>query len=471
MNDNVQTEQAIVPVKKPFLSILGLLIGGFVGMLSETSLNIALPVLMANLHISISTVQWLVTGYMLVIGIILPLSSLLTRWFTTRQLTIFALLDFAIGALISAFAPNFVVLLIGRMIQGIATGIIVPLMFTVATLIYPPYKLGIAMGMMSMVIMLAPAIGPTLTGLILGVLTWRWIFLLFIPFLLIGLGIAIKFLPNTAKITRPKIDIISVLLSTFSFGALVVGVSLISSYGWTSPVVISIIILAIILLIIYINRQIKLKDPILNFRIFKIAAFRIGTILVMLDFGIILSSMYLLPMFWQKGLAISVALTGLVMLPGGIANAVVSAISGRLFNRLGVRKLASVGFLISIVGIIMLICTSSHSHVWYVILAHIILMIGAPLAMSPSQTYGLNALSHEVSSDGSTIMNTFQQIVGAIATAIATSLLSLGQILSHNHVQTIAFTHGVHLGLYFTLLLAIIALLISLTIKNNSQKQ
>ena len=401
-------EQAVVPVKKPFLAILGLLIGGFVGMLSEASLNIALPILMTDLHISISTVQWLVTAYMLVIGVILPLSSLLTRWFTTRQLTIFALLDFTIGALISAFAPNFIVLLIGRMIQGIATGIIVPLMFTVATLIYPPYQLGMAMGMMSMVIMLAPAIGPTLTGLILGKLTWRWIFLLFIPFLLIGLIIAVKFLPNTAKITRPKIDIISVLLSTFSFGTLVVGVSLISDYGLTSPLVLGIIALAIILLIIYINRQIKAENPILNFRIFKISAFRIGATLVMLDFGIILSAMYLLPMFWQKGLVIPVALTGLVMLPGGIVNAIVSAISGRLFNRVGVKSLTTIGFLISIIGVIMLIYTSIHSHIWYVILAQVVLMIGTPLAMSPSQTYGLSTLSPKVSSDGSTIMNTFQ---------------------------------------------------------------
>ena len=136
--------------------------------------------------------QWLVTGYMLVIGIVLPLSSLLTKWFSTRSLILFALCDFIVGAAISALAPSFTILLIGRMIQGIATGLILPLMFTVATLIYPPYKLGSAMGMIGLVIMFAPAIGPTLAGIVLGVLSWQWIFWLFIPFLLVALFFAIR---------------------------------------------------------------------------------------------------------------------------------------------------------------------------------------------------------------------------------------------------------------------------------------
>lgn len=135
-----------VEVKHPWLTMAGMMIGAFVGMLSETSLNIALPQLMKVFGLEPSTVQWLVTGYMLVIGIILPFSSLLTKWFTTRQLVIFALIDFIVGAVISALAPNFALLLTGRMIQGIGTGMIIPLMFTVVMTIFPPFKLGAAMG-------------------------------------------------------------------------------------------------------------------------------------------------------------------------------------------------------------------------------------------------------------------------------------------------------------------------------------
>ena len=169
-DEAAEPKQAAKPVTRPFLAML---IGGFVGMLSETSLNIALPTLMSQLHVNIGTIQWLVTGYMLIIGIVLPLSSLLSRIFSTRQIILFALIDFMVGAAISALAPSFGLLLIGRMIQGIATGLILPLMFTVATLIFPPYKLGSAMGMIGLVIMFAPAIGPTLAGMILGILSWQ----------------------------------------------------------------------------------------------------------------------------------------------------------------------------------------------------------------------------------------------------------------------------------------------------------
>lgn len=467
---NNQTASAAVPVSHPFLAMFGMLIGGFVGMLSETSLNIALPNLMAQLNVSVGTVQWLVTGYMLIIGIVLPLSSLLTRWFTTRQLIIFALLDFTVGSIISALAPTFAILLIGRMIQGIATGLILPLMFTVATLIYPPYKLGAAMGMIGLVIMFAPAIGPTLSGIILGKLSWHWIFWAFVPFLLIGLVFVIKYLPNVAKLTKPKVDILSIILSTLGFGGLVTSVSMASNYGWSSPIVLGLLIIALIIVFFYVRRQVKSSTPILNFRVFKLSNFRIGAILVMIDFGIILSSMYLLPMFWQNGLAIPVALTGVVMLPGGVVNAIFSAISGRLTEQYSTRLLAACGFFVVILGVVMLMLASSTSPMWYVIAAHVILMIGAPLAMSPTQTFGLSALDQATSSDGSTIMNTFQQIIGAVSTAVATSLLAVGQHASTAaSTSRVAFTSGVHLGLVFTLVLAVIAFLLSFRIKQTKQ--
>ncbi|EEI20853.1 putative transport protein HsrA [Lentilactobacillus hilgardii] len=457
-------DQAAKPVTHPFIAMLGMLIGGFVGMLSETSLNIALPSLMTALHVNIGTIQWLVTGYMLIIGIVLPLSSLLSRIFSTRQIIVFAIIAFIVGAIISALASSFPVLLIGRMIQGIGTGLILPLMFTVATLIFPPYKLGAAMGLIGLVIMFAPAIGPTLSGMILGILSWQWIFWMFVPFLIVALILVIKYLPNVGHITKPKIDVFSIILSTLGFGGLVTGVSLASDQGWGSPTVIATLIAAIILLAWYIKRQLSATEPILNFHIFAIRQYRTGAILVMMDFGIILSSMYLLPMFWQNGLAIPVALTGIVMLPGGIVNAAVSAIAGRYSDLISKRLLSVSGFAMTIIGIVLFLFANSTSPIWYVILAHIVMMIGVPLSMSPSQTFGLSALDQRTSSDGSTIMNTFQQIVGAIATAIATALLGFGQQLSATTHQ-IAFTNGVHLGFIFTLIIAVAALLLSLTMK------
>lgn len=462
--------QARVQVKRPWLAMMALMIGAFVGMLSETSLNIALPQLMQAFHVTNGVIQWLVTGYMLVIGIVLPLSSLLTKWFTTRQLVIFGLVAFIIGAVISAVAPSFAILLTGRMIQGVGTGIVLPLMFTVAMQIFPPQKLGAAMGGCAMVIMLAPAIGPTITGLILGVLSWRWVFWLFIPFLGIALLFAIFELENTNELTKPKIDFLSIFESVIGFSCLVSGVSQAADVGLTSPLVIGLLAVGIIVLAMYAHRQLSLDKPILNLHIFKVPAFRTGAILVMLDFGIILSAMYLLPQYIQSGRLLAVSLTGIIMLPGGIINAAVSAFAGRAYDNIGAKKPAILGFILALIGAGMLACLTPHSSIAYVIAAHVILMIGCPLAMSPSQTYALNAIQGPASADGSTIMNTLQQIVGAISTAVATGLLALGE-KSFAGSKPAAFTHGVHYGLYFTLVLIICGLLLSFNIKKEEPSQ
>ncbi|WP_282801627.1 DHA2 family efflux MFS transporter permease subunit [Secundilactobacillus kimchicus] len=455
--------QPRVVVKHPKLAMVSMLIGAFVGMFSETSLNIALPQLEANLGVTTATVQWLVTGYTLIIGVVLPLNSLLTKWLTTRQIVIFGLLDFIVGAVIAALAPSFALLLMGRMIQGIATGLILPLMFTVAMQVFPPAKLGTAMGVCALVIMFAPAIGPTLTGLILAKLSWHWIFWSFVPFLAIALIFAVTSLENVGDLTHQKIDGLSILTSVIGFAGLVMGVSFASDKGWGSPMVLGLFVVALIALAIYIYRQLHLEQPILNLKIFANPAFRAGALLVMLDFGIILSAMYILPMYLQNGLAVAVAMTGIIMLPGGVVNALVSAISGRLFDNFGAKWLTRLGFFIALIGAVMLMMTNAHSSLAMVIAAHIVMMIGAPLAMSPAQTHALSALNGPASGDGSTIMNTLQQIVGAIATALATSLLVFGRTNSHLATPQAAFTAGAHVAIWLPIGLSVIALLITFT--------
>ena len=448
-------------IQHPWLALMGPIIGAFVGMLSETSLNIALPQLSQSLNIGNATLQWIVTGYMLVIGIILPLLSLLTKWFTTRQIITTGIGAFLIGAIISALAPNFPILLTGRMIQGIGTGTILPLMFTVAMNIFPPQKMGTAIGVCSLVIMFAPAVGPTLTGFILAKLSWNWVFWLFVPVLLVALFFDLKFLPNISKLTRPKVDFASVILSIFGFGLLVMGFSFAARLGW----VLGCLAGGILIVAVYAYRQLHHENPILNLKVFKHVAFTKGTLLVMIDFGIILSAMYLLPQYIQRGMLVPVALTGIIMLPGGIVNAAISGLAGRMFDKYGAKILATIGFIIAI----MLLNVSTHTSAAYIIAAHVILMIGCPLAMSPSQTHALNSLEIYESADGSTIINTLQQIVGAIATAMATSLLQMGITASHDASSAVAFTHGVHNGIIFTIVLAVIGLLIALSINNKNE--
>ncbi|KRL26161.1 MFS family major facilitator transporter [Limosilactobacillus frumenti DSM 13145] len=467
MNTKPQARQH---VRHPKLAMVSMLLGAFVGMFSETSLNIALPNLIRALHVNTSTIQWLVTGYMLVIGIILPLSSLISKWFTTRQIIIFALADFIVGSVISALGSSFMVVLIGRMIQGIGTGLILPLMFAVVMQIFPPQKIGAVMGVCALVIMFAPAIGPTLTGLILAKLSWNWIFWAFVPFLAIALIFAITSLENVGHLTRPHVDILSILESAVGCSGLVIGASLSSRDGWLSMPVMIALIVGVVVLALYIHRQLHLDAPILNLKVFANKSFAIGSTLVMLDFGIILSAMYLLPMYIQNGLLLPVALTGIIMLPGGIINALTSAFAGRMYDQVGAKKPAMIGFVIALVGAIMLACTTPHSSVAYVIAAHVILMIGCPLAMSPSQTSALNSLSGMQSADGSTILNTMQQIVGALATALATSFLELGRMAGTGNLAT-KFTNGVHWGIYFTIVLVVIGILLTFLMQDKAHSE
>lgn len=448
--------QARQEVRHPKLAMVSMLLGAFVGMFSETSLNIALPKLMAALHVNTATIQWLVTGYMLVIGIILPLSSLISKWFTTRQIITFALADFMVGAIISALGSNFPVVLVGRMIQGVGTGLILPLMFAVV------------MGVCALVIMFAPAIGPTLTGLILAKLSWNWIFWLFVPFLFIALIFALTSLENVGELSRPHIDVLSIIESAVGCSGLVVGASLSSRDGWLSATVLSSLVIGLIVLLFYIHQQLKLEEPILNLRVFKNRAFAIGACLVMLDFGIILSAMYILPMYIQNGLLLPVALTGIIMLPGGVVNALTSAVAGRLYDNVGAKRPAMFGFLIALIGAIMLAVSTPHSSIAYIIAAHVILMIGCPLAMSPSQTSALNALPGMQSGDGSTILNTMQQVIGAIATALATSFLELGRQLGSGS-EAARFTNGAHYGFYFTIVLIVIGFILTFMMQDKAK--
>lgn len=180
----------------------------------------------------------------------------------------------------------------------------------------------------------------------------------------------------------------------------------------------------------------------------------------MLDFGIILSAMYLLPMYIQNGMLLPVALTGLIMLPGGLVNALVSAAAGRMYDSVGAKRPARAGFIIALIGAIMLAFTKPTTTIAYVICAHVILMIGCPLAMSPSQTSALNSLNGMESGDGSTILNTMQQIVGAISTALATSFLELGRQVGTGS-SAARYTNGTHFGIYFTIVLIVIGIILT----------
>ncbi|MXO81142.1 DHA2 family efflux MFS transporter permease subunit, partial [Paenibacillus sp. OT2-17] len=349
MSTKSQTSSPSEPKTFKVLPIMiALLLSGFIGMFSETALNIALNDLMQILHITTATAQWLTTAYLLTLGILVPVSGLLIQTFTTRQLFVTSLLFSIAGCLVAALSPTFSVLLIARILQAIGTALLLPLMFNTILIIFPAEKRGAAMGIIGLVIMFAPAVGPTIAGLVLQNLSWHWIFWISLPFLVLSLICGILFMQNVSKTTKPKIDLLSILLSSIGFGGVVFGFSKSGEggEGWASPMVLLPVIVGLVSLILFSVRQLKMKQPMLNLRVFKYPMFVIGVIMVFLCMMTILSTMLILPLFLQKGLALSALTAGLVLLPGGIINGLLSPIMGSLFDKFDPKWLVIPGLVI-----------------------------------------------------------------------------------------------------------------------------
>ncbi len=454
--------------------IISFVVAGFIGLFSETALNMALTNLIENFGIHETTAQWLTTGYLLTLGVLVPVSGLIMQWFTTRQLFITALVASIIGTFIAAIAPSFTVLMIARVVQAVGTALLLPLMFNTILLIVPPHKRGRIMGIIGLVIMFAPAVGPTISGLILNNLTWHWIFWISLPLLIGALIFGFFFMQNVTVPTKPKIDVLSIVLSTIGFGGIVFGFSSAGEGGgWGSPVVISAIIIGLVSLVLFSIRQVKMQQPMLNLRAFKYPMFTVGLLLILVCMMVLLSTMILLPLYLQTSLALTTFAAGLLLLPGGIINGILSPVMGGLFDKFGPKWLVMIGILIITGAMIGFSTITIETGSAFIIGLHIITMVGVSMVMMPAQTNGLNQLPRELYPDGTAIMNTLQQVAGAIGTAIAISILSSG---SEGFMATVedkanplnpllAFTAGVQDAFLFAIIMAVIGFIISLFIK------
>ncbi|PYY29671.1 LmrB protein [Paenibacillus illinoisensis] len=454
--------------------LTALLICGAVGMFNETSLNIALTNLMEVFHISAATAQWLTTGFMLTLGILMPMSGLLLQMFSTRKLFVGSAISLIVGTLIAALAFNFEMLMIARVLQAIGMGLLLPLIFNTVLVIYPLEKRGAAMGLVSLVIMVAPASGPTIGGLLIEYLSWHYIFWFSLPLLVIGSLIGIKYLKNVTDVTKPRIDLLSVLLSTIGFGGVVFGFSKAGegSEGWSSMVVIISIAIGLVALVFFILRQ-NMSEPMLNLRVFKYPMYVIGMLLIMSCMLISMSSTIILPMFLQTGKGLSVLITGLMLLPGSVLSGLIQPYVGRLFDKYGPKWLVIPGLVILAAMLWFFTTISSTSTVAFIIALHIGLTVGIALIWTPAQTNGLNQLPPELYPHGTAVMNTLQQVGGAIGTAVAISILTGGmEKYLHGSLAPTkqteianAMTAGAQNVFLFTMIIALIGLVMAIFIR------
>ncbi|MED3728763.1 DHA2 family efflux MFS transporter permease subunit [Priestia filamentosa] len=417
-------QEEITERNKKILLIV-LIAGCFLSTLNQTLLNVALSSFMDIFNVTAATVQWISTGFMLVNGVLVPITAFLMKRFTTRQLFISSMFFLFIGSVLCACAMNFGVLLTGRMIQAIGAGIITPLMMTVILYLYPSEKRGSIMGTIGFAIIFAPAIAPTLSGFVVEYVSWRWLFIGLVPFVLIVIVLAFKYLMNVSETAKAKLDVVSVLLSTIGFGCILFGFSSAGSKGWDHPVVITTIVVGVIVTILFCLRQIKSNDPLLNLSVFKYKVFTLTSILNILITMIMYADLILLPIYLQDGRGFTAFEAGLLLLPGAVINAFLSPITGKMYDKYGPRPTFITGLIFIMISMWGVIDLTESTTYMYLMVRTIILRIGLSFISMPLNTAGLNALPRELGSHGSAVNNTVRQLAGAIGTAVVVTVYTI----------------------------------------------
>lgn len=406
------------------LLVVVLLIGTFCTVLNQTLLATAFPTLMKEFDISASTVQWLTTGFLLVNGIMIPVSAWLINSFSSKKLYISAMTTFLIGTIICFLAQNFSVLLIGRLIQAIGVGLSMPLLQNIMLTIFPPEKRGSAMGMAGIVIGLAPALGPTLSGWIIDHYSWRDLFGMVIPIVVLVLVLALFFMKSVIELTHPKIDTISAILSTIGFGSLLYGFSSVGDKGWLSKEVLGFLIIGIIFIFLFSKRQLKIEHPFLELRVFKSKIFTIAAVLAGVTNMAMIGAEMVLPLYIQNIRGESAFHSGLMLLPGALVMGLMMPITGAIFDKRGARKLAITGMFILTSATLPFAFLTSKTSVIVIVVLYAIRMFGISMVMMPVTTSGMNALPAHLISHGTAVNNTFRQVASSIGTAILISVLT-----------------------------------------------
>ncbi|MFC4386860.1 MDR family MFS transporter [Gracilibacillus marinus] len=448
----------------PLMAVL--ISGAFVAILNQTLLGTALPHIYSDLQIEPSLAQWLQSIFMLVNGIMIPITAFLIGKFSTRALFLTAMGSFALGTLVCAIAPGFYVLLIGRVLQASGAGIMMPLMQTIMFLIFPIDKRGSAMGMFGLVIAFAPAIGPTLSGYLVEHFPWRSLFYVVLPIAIIDIVVAYKILKNVTKKTNPKLDILSIILSTLGFGGLLYGFSIAGdvNHGWTSPLVYIPLLIGAITLFLFIKRQYQLSQPILEFRIFQYKMFTLTTIIGMVSFFSMIGGAIILPIMMQDYLGFSAFESGLMLLPGAILMGLMNPITGRLFDRFGGKWLAIIGLGLVVITTFMFSFLTTETTFLYLTLVNAVRMFGIAMVMMPVTTAGLNQLPNKMISHGTAMNNTMRQMAGALGTALLVSIM-LNQAEPNNGVE--GMLHGVNISFFVAGVIAICGFILAFYIKNS----
>jgi EmrB/QacA subfamily drug resistance transporter len=388
-------------------------------------MNVALPSVMKDFDITAAQGQWLSNGYMLISGVMIPATAFLIDRFKTRHLYLTSMIVFTLGTFIASISINYPMLIAGRMIQALGAGPISPLMTVVIMNMFPVQSRGKAMGFIGLAMNFAPAIGPTLSGWIVQSYDWRSIFYVILPLGIINILVAIFALKNFGEQTYPKFNFLGIVLSTIGLGTLLLGFSNAGDKPWFTFNVAGFVLIGLVVTGLFIYQQTHTKLPMLNFSVFKHRIFTLSSITNFVVIMGLYGGMILLPLYIQNVRGVSPMTSGMVLLPGAIIMAIMSPITGALYDRIGARYLSFTGLIILSIGTFMFTLIDMNTTVTYLAIMQGARSFGLGLALMPIQTDALNDLPLELMSHGSAMYNTIRQIAGSLGTALLVTIMSI----------------------------------------------
>lgn len=469
----METTKTIKPIESiDTQAIIAVLVfSAFISVFNETILNVALSPLMEEMHVTAGTIQWIITAYMIVVAVLVPVTAFLIQSFETKHLYLGAMTLLLLGTICAACSESFVMLLISRMLQASGTGMMIPIMMNTVLLITPPEKHGSAMGICGCAISLGPALGPTVSGIILQFFSWHVLFIILIPIIVLAMVLGSIYLVTAGQLTKPKIDLISIILSSIGFGGTIYGISSVSGDG-NMKIVGVIFATGIISLILFGIRQLSLKEPMLNIRTFKYPLFSIGVTLVMISMMTMFTINVMLPMLLEGALKTTTFVAAMALLPAALANGFVTPIGGKIYDKFGIKILAPVGFTVIFVSLFILSRSNSDTSLAKIIILYVLVCIGVGFTMSPCQTSSLNQLPKEYYPHGVAILNTLQQISAAIGSSLFIGIMSASQLkaLSNLVSEQTAIATGFQSGASVAVIFVLIGLGLSFALRLGNKK-
>ncbi|MET0292640.1 MAG: DHA2 family efflux MFS transporter permease subunit [Steroidobacteraceae bacterium] len=451
----------IEPHHKQVINLL--LISAFVVILNETIMGVAIPRLMGSFGVPASSAQWLTTAFLLTMATVIPVTGFMLQRLNTRPIFMLAMSLFSLGTLAAVFAPSLHLLVAARVVQACGTAIMMPLLMTTVMTLVPPELRGRTMGNISIVISVAPAIGPTLSGIVLNYLDWRWLFILVLPISIGALLLGVKRIENVTTPRYAPLDLLSVVLSAFAFGGLVYGVSTLGETNapqalptWV-PLVVGIVAMAV-----FIGRQLSLQKrnaALLDLRTFQSRNFTVCLVLMALLMGALFGVIILLPIYLQNVLGLSTLQTGLLLLPGGLLMGLLAPKIGRLYDRVGPRPIIIPGIVIVSVVLWAMTQLGAHTPASYILAGHIVMSVGFALLFTPLFTTSLSSVKPELYSHGSAMLASIQQVAGAAGVALLIALMSSrsAKLLVENAAPIDALTGGIRTAFFTAAIVSLVA--------------